>query len=124
MERFVLMKTRLGAKEAQASFHAGIVKDVLAAVSKHSVVVVGMALNPHVKNAKNRLQKENITFEYLEYGGYFSMWKQRLAVKLWSGWPTFPQIFVNGSLVGGDFELKKTIASGELQEWLKEGRHE
>jgi hypothetical protein len=37
-----------------------------------------------------------VAHTYLEYGSYFSKWKERLAIKLWSGWPTFPQVFVDG----------------------------
>ena len=73
------------------------------------VVVVGMAQNPHVKNVRNALKEAKIEFTYLEYGSYFSEWKKRLAIKMWSGWPTFPQVFVRGSLIGGS-----NINSGEI----------
>ena len=33
---------------------------------------------------------------------------------MWTGWPTFPQIFVNGVLVGGAEDLEWLIRSGEL----------
>jgi len=33
---------------------------------------------------------------------------------MWTGWPTFPMIFVKGTLVGGAVDLEKLIASGEL----------
>ena len=57
-------------------------------------------------------------FTYLEYGSYLSAWKQRLRLKMWSGWPTLPMVFVNGTLVGGASELAKLIESGELDELL------
>ena len=34
--------------------------------------------------------------------------RERLAIKMWSGWPTYPQIFIKGTLVGGASDLKKT----------------
>lgn len=71
------------------------------AVARHDVVVVGMAQNPHVKNVRKALTDAQIPFTYLEYGSYFSGWQRRLAVKLWSGWPTFPQVVVRGTLIGG-----------------------
>jgi glutaredoxin-related protein len=58
-------------------------------------------------------------FVYLEYGNYFSMWKPRTALKMWSGWPTFPMVFVKGTLVGGASELRALMASGELQRMLR-----
>jgi len=34
-------------------------------------------------------------------------------------WPTFPQLIVNGELVGGLDVVKDMVESGELQEVLK-----
>jgi glutaredoxin-related protein len=39
---------------------------------------------------------------------------------MWSGWPTFPMVFVRGVLVGGATELRTLIASGELNRLLGE----
>ena len=90
-----------GATEKLEGFHGDVVAEVAAAVEKHAVVVVGMAQNPFVKKVRKALTEAGVEFEYLEYGSYFSEWKKRLAIKLWSGWPTFPQVFVRGVLVGG-----------------------
>src|SRR4051812_19817489 len=87
--------------EARARFHADIVAEVAGAVAAHKVVVVGMGWNPSVGRARKLLSDKNIPFTYLGYGNYLSKWRQRLAIKLWSGWPTFPQVFVGGTLVGG-----------------------
>ena len=92
-----------------------MVAEVAAAVEKHPVVVVGMAQNPHVKNVRKALGDAGIDVHYLEYGSYFSDWKKRLAIKLWSGWPTFPQVFVRGILVGGEELTKAALADGTLQ---------
>jgi glutaredoxin-related protein len=51
----------------------------------------------------------------LEYGSYFSDWRKRNALKLWTGWPTFPMVFVDGVLVGGDSNVKDLLTSGELR---------
>ena len=51
-------------------------------------------------------------------GRYFSTWRRRLALKMWTGWPTFPMVFVKGTLVGGADDLERLIASGELQRML------
>jgi len=104
-----------GALTEMQAFHADVLRDVQAAVAREAVVVVGMAQNPHVKNVRQALAAAHIEFKYLEYGSYFSMWKQRLAIKLWSGWPTFPQVFVRGVLVGGEDRTKAALADGSLQ---------
>jgi glutaredoxin-related protein len=106
------------ALEKMTSFHADVVREVADAVSRHDVVVVGMAQNPHVKNVRKALTEANIAFEYLEYGSYFSEWKKRLAIKMWSGWPTFPQVFVKGTLLGGEDLVKAALADGSLKKRL------
>ena len=100
-------------------FHADVVREVVDAVKRHDVVVVGMAQNPHVKNVRKALDDANIAYEYLEYGSYLSQWKRRLAIKLWSGWPTFPQVFVKGVLLGGEDLLKAALADGSLKKRLE-----
>ena len=102
------------ALEKMEAFHADVVREVEDAVRSHDVVVVGMAQNPFVKKARRALEEAGVAFHYLEYGSYVSEWKKRLAIKLWSGWPTFPQVFVKGELVGGEELTKAAIASGEL----------
>jgi len=37
---------------------------------------------------------------------------------MWTGWPTFPMVFVKGILVGGYTDLKALIDSGELRSLL------
>jgi len=95
-----------------AQFHAEIVAEVKSAVEKNRVVVVGMAWNSHVRGVRRALEDAGIEHVYLEYGNYLSGWRKRLAIKLWSGWPTFPQVFVDGVLVGGEELTKAALAGG------------
>jgi glutaredoxin-related protein len=106
------------AAQALAAFHPQIVAEVERALQSNDVVVVGMAQNPHVKHARKLLNDAGIAFHYLEYGSYFSKWKERLAIKLWSGWPTFPQVFVRGVLIGGADLTKQALADGTLKATL------
>lgn len=99
--------------------HQSVVEDVINAVKSNAVLVVGMRQNPVCKSVSKLLNSSNIKFEYLEYGSYFKDWKPRLAIKMWSGWPTFPMVFVNGCLVGGNSEVSKLIESGEMQTLLQ-----
>ena len=97
------------------AFHADVIAEVQKAVAENDVVVVGMAQNPHVRKVRARLDEAGIAYRYLEYGSYLSEWKKRLAIKLWSGWPTFPQVFVKGTLVGGEDLTQAAIADGSLK---------
>ena len=101
-----------------ASHHAGIVREVQDAIAANDVVVVGMRFNPFPKRARAALARAGVAHRYLEYGGYLSDWRRRNALKMWTGWPTFPMVFVKGTLVGGAQELERLIASGELQRML------
>ena len=112
------------ASEYLDDFHASIIEEVEKTVLEQDVVVIGMFLNPHVGSVKKALQKENIAFTYLEYGGYFSQWKQRLAIKMWSGWPTFPQVFVKGVLMGGNKRTQQALRDGSLQARLSNSRED
>ena len=96
-------------------FHADVVREVQDAVRAERVVVVGMAQNPHVRNVRKALDEAGVSYKYLEYGSYLSQWKKRLAIKLWSGFPTFPQVYVNGTLIGGEDLTKAALADGSLK---------
>ena len=101
-----------------ASHQQVIVQEVLSAVRGNAVVVVGMAMNPFPKKARLALERAGVPFSYLEYGSYLSRWRERNALKLWTGWPTFPMVFVKGTLVGGAKDLQALIESGEFQRML------
>ena len=105
-------------REFVASNNADIVAEVQKAISEHAVVVVGMAQNPVPKKARRALDAQGIAYQYLEYGSYLSGWRRRNALKMWSGWPTFPMIFVKGTLIGGASDLNRLIDSGELARLL------
>jgi len=105
-------------REKVATLHLDIIDEVRAAIAAHPVVVVGMAQNPMPKKARKLLDAAGIAHHYLEYGSYFNTWRRRNALKMWTGWPTFPMVFVKGVLVGGADDVAKLIASGELKKTL------
>lgn len=86
---------------------------------KDALVVVGMKQNPECSKAVSALQAAGHTPTYLEYGSYTSMYAERLAVKRWSGWQLYPQVFVKGQLIGGLELTRKLIASGEMGQLLR-----
>ncbi len=120
MPRQVLEEARIHAavRERVAGHHAGTVQAAQQAVAGHGVVVLGMAQNPFVKRARRALDAAGVAHHDIDHGSYFSAWRQRSALKMWSGWPTFPMVFVKGTLVGGAAELQRLIASGELRQML------
>jgi monothiol glutaredoxin len=122
MPRQVLEENRLhpAIRDDVVNWHADIVHNVQAASLSNPILVVGMAYNGACRQARRALTAAEQPHQYLEYGSYFSEWKPRLALKMWTGWPTFPMVFVKGVLVGGASDLKKLIDSGELKRLLGE----
>ena len=122
MNRPVLAEAQIqpAIRDKIANHESAIIAEVQAAVAAHKIVVVGMAQNPHPKRARKALDAKGIAYHYLEYGSYLGDWRRRNALKMWTGWPTLPIIFVNGMLVGGADDLIKLIASGELDRMLGE----
>jgi len=122
MSRTILEEARLhpAIRERVATHNADIVHNVQAAAGSNPVLVVGMAGNPVVRRVRKALDAAGIAFHYLEYGSYFSEWRRRNALKMWTGWPTFPMVFVKGALVGGGDETEALISSGELKRILGE----
>jgi glutaredoxin-related protein len=123
MQRPLLPEDRVdpAIREAIAKNHRDIIEEVERAVVAHDVVVVGMKQNPFPRRARKALAAAGVPFHYLEYGSYLSTWRRRTALKIWSGWPTFPMIFVKGVLVGGAEDVQKLIDSGELARRLAGG---
>ena len=120
MNRNILDTARIhpAIREFVANDNADIVGEVQTALASHALVIVGMAQNPFPKKARKALDAKGIAYEYLEYGSYLSGWRRRNALKMWSGWPTFPMIFVKGVLIGGASDLNKLIENGELARML------
>jgi glutaredoxin-related protein len=120
MPRRVLDQSRIhpAIRDKLANYHADIVHNVQAAALSNAVLVVGMAQNPFCRKARKLLVAAGIPFHYLEYGSYLSLWRPRSALKMWTGWPTFPMVFVKSTLVGGASELAGLIESGELKRML------
>jgi monothiol glutaredoxin len=120
MPRRILDETRIhpAIRDRVAGLNADIVKEVEDAVAANAIVVVGMRQNPMPKKARRLLEAAGRAYKYLEYGSYLKEWRRRNALKMWTGWPTFPMVFVKGALVGGADDLEKLIASGELARLL------
>ena len=117
MPRPILEEARIheAVRDRIATRHRDLIDEVEAAIAGNDIVVVGMAMNPFPRKARALLDKAGLAYKYLEYGSYLGEWRRRNALKMWTGWPTLPMIFVKGRLIGGAGELSALLASGELQ---------
>ena len=113
MERLTLSPDKIlpGATAKTAKFHRSYVEEVKTAVETNEWVIVGMAQNPVVKRARKLLDEAGFRYTYIGHGSYLSKWRERLAIKLWAGFPTFPMVFRNGTLIGGASELAPYLAT-------------
>jgi glutaredoxin-related protein len=121
MNRPILAESaiHLAIRQRIAEHHLPVIERVQKAMAQHAVVVVGLSGNPFVGKARKALAAAGVVHEYIEFGSYFSQWRLRNALKMWTGWPTFPMVFVRGTLVGGADDLRRLIESGEIQVLLK-----
>ncbi len=121
MPRHILDESRIhpAIRDKIASSHLDIVREVQEAIAANDVVVVGMAINPAPRRARQFLDAAGVPYKYLTYGSYFGQWRRRSALKMWTGWQTFPMVFVKGTFVGGASDLARLIKSGELKKLLK-----
>lgn len=117
MTRHVLPEARIhpNIREKIATSHRDLVEEVEAAIASNDLVVVGMAQNPFPRKARKLLAERKIAHRYLEYGSYLNQWRRRNALKMWTGWPTFPMVFWKGTLIGGFAELEALVGSGEIR---------
>src|SRR5438067_13530874 len=103
MSRKILSEAQIhpAVREKIATYRTDILNEVRDAVAANQIVVVGMRQNPHPKKARKLLDDAGLAYKYLEYGSYLGQWRRRLALKMWTGWPTFRKVFVKGVLIGG-----------------------
>lgn len=116
MPRLILDESRIhpAIRDVIAGNHRDIVEEVAQAVEAHDIVVVGMAQNPNPKKARKLLDAAGLPYHYLEYGSYFNSWRRRNALKMWTGWRTFPMVFVKRQLIGGADDLERLLKAGEV----------
>ncbi len=66
----------------------------------------------HVVEILKKLEVEFTTFDILEDEDV------RQGLKIYSNWPTFPQLYHNGELIGGCDIINEMFQNGELKELL------
>ena len=98
-----------------AALHRELIDEVQTTVRAHAVVVIGMSGNPFVGKARKALDAAGVPHEYREFGSYLSQRRRRNALKMWTGWPTFPMVFVRGGLVGGCDDVRALWSAQEKE---------
>lgn len=118
MARYILDEAKIhpAARQKINDSFRSFLEGVIKTVETDNVVVIGMAQNPNCKRACKILDRENTTYTYLEYGNYLKEWRKRNSIKMWSGWKTFPMVFVQGTLIGGADDLQALIKSGDFSQ--------
>src|SRR5260370_24918624 len=115
MARSILPEEKIhpAVREKVAGHGADILKEVRDAVAANEIVVVGMRQNPFPRKARKLLDEAGLAYKYLEYGSYLGQWRQRLALKMWTGWPTIPMDFVKALLVARQSAHSQIITGGQ-----------
>lgn len=97
----------------------------LAKLVRQAPVMVFIKGSPQVprcgfsKQIVDLLKQEEISFDSFDI---LQDDQVRQGLKEFSDWPTFPQLYVNGELIGGLDIVKEMVQSGELQASLRESR--
>ena len=116
MPRSILPEDRIhpAIRDRIAGLNQDLIAEVEAAVEANRVLVIGLGGNPHSGKARKLLTGRGIAFKYLQYGSYLNTWRRRNALKMWTGWPTFPMVFVDMVFIGGASDLKAFAEAGGL----------
>ena len=101
-------------------------KDKLAKIiSSHNIMVFmkGDPTSPRCKFSKQLVPM--LTEEGFPPGsyGYFNILEDedvRASIKIYSEWPTFPQLYVKSELIGGIDIIKQMIETSEFQELFED----
>ena len=119
MPRSVLEESRIHSaiRDKIANHHADIVAEVEAAIAKHHVVVVAWRRTPCQRKRKCSMPQASRTTIWNT--GALNNWRRRNALKMWTGWPTFPMVFVDHVLVGGAEDVV-LLKSGRTQKYAAE----
>jgi len=98
------------------------IEDKLKALINRSPIMVFMKGSPSAprcgfsRTLVSILNELNIKYDTFDI---FSDENVRQELKTYSNWPTYPQIYANGNLIGGLDIIKELKESGELEEALK-----
>jgi monothiol glutaredoxin len=93
--------------------------DQLVNSSKIFVFMKGNRLMPQCGFSNNVVQILNILGAPYETADVLADPEIRDGIKLYSNWPTIPQVYINGEFVGGSDILIELYKNGELQQMVE-----
>ena len=90
-------------------------------VNNHTIVVFmkGSKLMPMCGFSNNVVQILNMLGVPYETVDVLENEAVRQGIKQYSNWPTIPQVYINGELVGGSDIMIELYQSGELQQMVE-----
>lgn len=97
------------------------IKEQLESIIKENTVILFMKGDPHQPRCGFSAQVVDILKEYKVEFSYMDILEDpevRATLPSVSDWPTFPQLFVEGELVGGCDIITEMHNSGELKDTL------
>lgn len=110
-------------KEINLETHSDNINDQIKAIINSDSIVLfmkGNALFPQCGFSANTTRildsfsREYTTFDILKNP------EIRAAIKEYSNWPTFPQLYIKGKLVGGNDIIIEMFESGDLADYIKQ----
>ncbi|MEX1100103.1 MAG: Grx4 family monothiol glutaredoxin [Bacteriovoracaceae bacterium] len=120
---FKILNEEAASKELKASDITGDLKDRIEAAIKSDNLVLFMKGNEQAPqcgfsaNSVAILKHLGATFTTFDILQDMDI---RQGLKEYSNWPTFPQLYMKGKLVGGNDIITEMYESGDLQEVLKD----
>lgn len=99
-----------------------VIERIKAQLSSHPVVLYmkGTPDFPQCGFSAAAVRALNASGAQFAHVNIFEDPEVREALKQYSNWPTYPQLYVNGELIGGSDIILEMHASGELQKVLSE----
>lgn len=93
-------------------------------VTEHSVLLYmkGTPTFPQCGFSGKTVQILEICGASYAYVNIFEDPEVRENLRFFSNWPTFPQLFINGELVGGSDIVQEMFQNGELQKLLEQAQ--
>lgn len=98
------------------------IKSKIESLIKSHKVFIFMKGTPDRPQCGFSLQSVKVLKQAHPEFGYYDILEDeemRAAIKEYTGWPTIPQIFVNGEFVGGCDIITEIFEKGELENLLK-----
>ena len=116
------LAAKIGSNDIPSNDSSSNIEDRLKALTNKAPVMVFMKGSPEAprcgfsRTLVGILNDINIKYETFDI---LTDEEVRQSLKVYSNWPTYPQVYVKGSLIGGLDIIKELKEDGELEEALR-----